>query len=124
MTRRRTVICLALALVFASSLGAGWVYLSDSRRVTREQLERVEKGMTRDQVVAVLGHPPGNYASGPCLRQMRGMRYWNHESWVCDEGELLVEFDEKGTAARVEIWAVMPAGRPTIVERMREWVGF
>lgn len=43
MTRRRTVVCLALALVLAGSFGAGWVYLSDSRTITREQLERAEK---------------------------------------------------------------------------------
>src|SRR5690242_10910657 len=104
MTRRRALGCLALAMVFASSLAAGWVYLSDSRTITRQQLERVEKGMTRDQIVSIVGGPPGDYRSDYCIQMPHGIRYSFYDHWLCDEGELLVCFDDQGTAIDVKIY--------------------
>jgi hypothetical protein len=47
----------------------------------------------------------------------------HYECWLCDEGELLVEFDDNGMAKDVHIFRVIPFGRPTIAERIREWAG-
>jgi hypothetical protein len=108
--------------VLASSLGAGWVYLSNGQLVTRDRFERVRKGMSRDQIESIVGHPPGDYTSGPCLQMPRGLFYWNHVTWLCDEGELLVEFDDNATATSVVICDVVILGPPTMVQRIREWL--
>jgi hypothetical protein len=62
MRRRTLLVALAgLAVVVAAGAVALW---SRADRVTRANYERIQIGMTRADVEAILG-PPGDYRSGP-----------------------------------------------------------
>ena len=79
--------------------------------------------MTREEIISTVGQPPGNYANGRCVTLPLGIRYRNYESWLCDEGQLLVLFDADGIATDVAVYDVINFGPPTLLERMRRLVG-
>jgi hypothetical protein len=56
-----------VAVGVAAALGAvAWLYLLDSPdRPGRARFERVVHGMTRDEVIAAVGGPPGDYRTDP-----------------------------------------------------------
>jgi hypothetical protein len=61
MRRRTLLVALAgLAVMVAAGVGALWPRPS---RVTGENFDRIEKGMSRAEIEAVLG-PPGDYRTG------------------------------------------------------------
>jgi hypothetical protein len=111
-----------LGAVLGLALGAGLASLSERWRVTRAKFERVEKGMSYSQVVQVVGRPPGDYTTGPCMTFPHGVRYWAYKSWLCDEGQLLARFDVDGTAAEVVVCDVMHSRPMTPVKRLRRWM--
>jgi hypothetical protein len=86
---RKTLACVAVVLVLAGGL----VALLGPRHcpVNRAAFERIEEGMTRAEVHAVLGGPPGDYRTqppypGPFMLH-DPYRGWNwHEQWEGDEG--------------------------------------
>ncbi len=78
--------------------------------------------MTGDEVMATLGMPPGDYATGFVV-PMAERSECNRVEWVSDEGMILVWFDEHGKVERREfrhvvIWKV------TWYERIRKWLRF
>ena len=121
MTRRRLLIAGA-ALVAGSAVVA--VFLARKPRVSRATMELVRVGMARDEVIATVGRPPGDYSAG-VLREPRGLGDTAAvtECWVCDEGELIVRYDGSGRAKHVEIWGVSPLDRGTFLQRLRDWLG-
>lgn len=123
MTRRRALFCLILGLALVISLGLGCVYLSDSRRITRERFESVKVGMSWEQVIAIVGGPPGEYTTGPYLTAEDSMCLSRYDRWVCDEGELQVEFDNNGVVTDILIGDVSSSPRLTLIQRIRGWVG-
>jgi hypothetical protein len=66
-------------------------------RVTAENYERIQRGMARSQVEAILG-PPGDYASGPAVGETGWQRRFdlvnsgNH--WMGDSAWIRVWYDE------------------------------
>jgi hypothetical protein len=65
--------------------------------VTRTRCARIETGMTRAQVDAILGVPPGDYRTHPGLSVSVASGGWSMvsgsiESWTGNEGELAVCF--------------------------------
>jgi outer membrane protein assembly factor BamE (lipoprotein component of BamABCDE complex) len=59
--RRKLLLALAgLALVVAGT----FVLWPRANRITRENFDHIEKGMSRAQVESILG-PPGDYRTGP-----------------------------------------------------------
>jgi outer membrane protein assembly factor BamE (lipoprotein component of BamABCDE complex) len=104
---RRWWFVSAVVLFLAAVLG--WnLYLAATRprwHINRERFEQIKEGMTRDEVLAVIGLPPGDYSvvkwpgedfywidrvSGPA-----GML--ERENWASDDGWIAVTFD-KGKA--------------------------
>jgi hypothetical protein len=110
---------LALLMGFAVCL----IWLSNARQVSRARFERVEKGMSWEQVVSNVGGPPRNYSRGVCATLPHGFHYMGYESWLCDDGQLLVRFDGEGKAADVVVCDVISFPPPTFIERVREWLG-
>jgi len=52
------------------------------------------------------------------------MRYWDYENWLCDEGQLLVHFDEKGLADDVVVTDIIDFGPPPFQERLCRLLGW
>jgi hypothetical protein len=121
MTRRR-VLC---GLLFASAVlacFAGWLWMASGPRVTMARFRRVKEGMSREEVIRTVGGPPGDYTrDGNMYKPLKGL-FVGFEGWGCDDGLLLVAFDDGGTATRVVVGdnTIEP---PTLTERIRRWLG-
>jgi hypothetical protein len=88
--RKSLIACLAFVLVLAGGL----VALLGPRHcpVDRAAFERVEEGMTRAEVHAILGGPQGEYATRPVdYYSLRGGPH-RSEQWYGDEGAVYVVF--------------------------------
>jgi len=122
MSKRRLYCTIALFVIFACLIVV-YVVASDSGRITRQKLESVQEGMTLEEVIRTVGQPPGNHANGRCVSMPHGLRYWNYESWLCDEGQLLVLFDADGIATDVAVYDVINFGPPTLFEQIKRLFG-
>jgi hypothetical protein len=104
----RPTLFRALAIAALILAGAGALLLwTRPARITREKADAIREGMTRADVVALLG-PPGNYSTGPLLapsgkgpyvidpdtRCTSGPDYGSEDCWVADIGVVEVRFDE------------------------------
>lgn len=117
--RWRLFAFVALAAAFAACLG-----LPRAPRANRAAFEQVREGMTLEQVASTVGGPPGNYSAGwrvPVISNLSWYR--DYESWVGADGQLLVLFDEQGKAVRVVIIGEDLLYHPSLVERVRAWLG-
>jgi hypothetical protein len=101
MRRRKLLVALA---VLAAVVAAGVVVWPRPLRATRENYDRIQVGMSRAEVEAILG-PPGDYRtvltqdmSRPCLQTDR-------EAWVVHEGHVVVWYAH----GVVSSWALFPA---------------
>jgi hypothetical protein len=121
MSKRSVLLGIALSLASVLGLVAGLEYLSETRRVTRARFERVKKGMSFEQVVQIVGRQPGDYTTGRYAILPHGIRYWKYKSWLCDEGQLLVWFNEDGTAVDVVVCDIDDFRPLTPIERLRRW---
>lgn len=95
-------------------------------RPCRATFEQVQEGMTAADVEATVGGPPGYYGPGKdgedVFTMPRGLKWTMYESWVCDEGELLVKFRD-GRVETVSVWNVIVLPRPSLWARLRAWAG-
>ena len=89
----------------------------------RATFERVAVGMTREQIVATVGAPEGNYADEGIWYAPRSLLRGEVEgSWLCNDCELLVFYDHGGRATAVTIRGVKQLRpRLTLRERIRRW---
>jgi hypothetical protein len=129
MTRRRLLFGLLLLSVVVSGF-AGWLWMASRPRVTRARFERVKVGMSLDEVVRTVGGLPGDYGNWyvytdgvrppPFVR-----RPSPYQEWLCDDGCLLVHFDNADMATDVDVSEVPRyVLRPlTRTERIRRWLG-
>ena len=113
---------LALALVGGSFLVP--VPLRPSK-VTRENFDRVQDGMTADEVEAILG-PDGHYHSGHYTVPESGMVFRRY--WLGDEGFIIIEMSSGGPDVKGP-WGVgskrfFPVPRQTYGERWLQYFGF
>jgi hypothetical protein len=122
MTRRRFLCELLLASVVLACF-AGWLWMASHPRVTRAQFLQVKEGMSREEVIRIAGGVPGDYSRGQCVLQPSGLRYWQQQTWLCDDGELLVCFDDADSATSVDVRDVSTLPPLTLTERIRRWLG-
>lgn len=115
--RRIALSLFALALL----PGLAMAGIRSSQRVTKEDLERVERGMSRNQVMRAVGRPPGDYCTDLCMSLPHGLRFWDHR---CNDGELFVFFDQQGIATDVVVCDVFNLGPPSFLDRVRQWLGW
>ena len=116
MTRRRVLCGLLLASAVLACF-AGWLVIASGPRVTRERFEQVKKGMSREEVIHIVGVPPE--PALPRCEFVRG-RFLDYNYWVGDAALLFVSFDDGGTAVDV---VVVENTSPTFTERIRRWLG-
>jgi hypothetical protein len=115
MTRRRVLFCgLLLASVVLACFG-GWLVSRPRSMLAR--FGQVKKGMSRDEVIRIVGGPPGDYST----KQSRLVEFDAFECWSCDDGVLLVAFDANNTARIVQ--SPGNDGSPTFTERLCRWLG-
>ena len=120
MTRRRVLYALLLSSVLLLGLGCWLVMASRSSRITRARFEQVEKGMSREEVIRTVGGPPGDYTSEGRNPIFLHRRPDNYCLWFCDDGRLIVLFDD---ADNVESFSVSKFDPPTPTELIRIWLG-
>jgi len=125
MTTRRFFFGLLFASVILACF-AGWLWIASGPRVTRERFEQVKEGMSREEVVRTVGGPAGDYSTHRVgvLSGSLGPRpvYLDYERWLCNDGELRVRFDDADTAKHVIVRHAFPL-EPTLIERIRGWLG-
>jgi hypothetical protein len=124
MTRHRAVLRVAiLAGMAVVCLAPVSVLCLPARpRLCRATFERVKVGMTCEQVWSTVGCAPGHYAEG-VLVAPRSIWDWGEETWVCSECELAVWYDSEGRVSQLHVWNVMHFSQPTLLQRIREWLG-
>jgi hypothetical protein len=91
--------CRKLLLFFGSLallIGACWLSMAQLLRseqsINKANYDRIEKGMTYEQVQAILG-PPGRYTQRAVAFPIEGV--WSRRSWIGDEGSITIWFGPK-----------------------------
>jgi hypothetical protein len=100
MRRDRTqlaLICFPVMLAVAAIITAVVLFITSPRRPLASQADcdRVEVGMTHDQVEQVLGGPPGDYRTGIAIPHSLSM-YAAWDKWLGDGGTIVVDYDADG----------------------------
>src|SRR5437763_14605246 len=113
---------LLLATCFAVSVGAAGVALWPTEpRPRLATFEKVRVGMTREEVAAVVGGPPGLYKNGALVEDLAGFGGGpDCDSWMSLDGELVVRFGPDGRAVTVETMALPERG---LWDRLRRRIG-
>jgi hypothetical protein len=62
--RKRIVICSLTFLALAAGSFAAFWFLQPRPRIDEQAFARIEHGMTEQQVIDIIGAPPGNYGVG------------------------------------------------------------
>jgi hypothetical protein len=121
---RKLLIAGVLVAMLATLLAA----LAVARLTTRsvpfklEDAALITKGVSLEEVEAVLGCPPGHYASRavelrwPC----RGPDESTYKAWLCDEGAIVV-FVADGKVEEAGHGYVYPV-EETVFEKLRRWL--
>jgi hypothetical protein len=106
MTSRRRLLVLAVAgAAVALAVGAWWVWPRSA--ITPENAARIQPGMTVEELEAILGCPPGNYATGPLeidqpFQEPKQVPRWTRIAWTSDVASINVWLDAKGRVDEVE----------------------
>jgi hypothetical protein len=58
---RRRLLLVAVALLLLGGAGMSLWLTTPKHRITKANIDHIEKGMTQEEVETVLGTPPGNY---------------------------------------------------------------
>jgi hypothetical protein len=142
MPRRKLIGAVAIGLV-ALAVGALLLKLSSRpNRVSLANYHCVRMGISQSEVIAILG-PIGDYTTGPYERHLSssgsllGDKSILSEhapgyetlpfprstlAWLCDEGEITVEFGPEGVVCRKVFWPVYPIGPIERAKRLwRKW---
>lgn len=104
-----------MALVFAGGVGVAWY--ATRPYPCRATFERVKEGMTRAEVEATVGGPPGSYRSEfhPDLIE--------DGSWFTDDADLYVWFGDDGRVVQTHVH-VGEMQSPTYLTRLRKRLGW
>jgi hypothetical protein len=113
--RKRKLLWTQVALTLAFVVFVAWPRTS---RVTRENYDRIQLGMSRAEVKAILGAPPGDYANGPTdrnddlyLTESIDPKIWRRRQivisgdiWYGDTAEIWVNFQLNDIAVEKHFW--------------------
>lgn len=107
--QQRVFLTLA-PLMFVTSIGFAGAYYSWNNRIhigssiSQTLCAKIEEGMTRNQVVDLIGGSSGAYNTAPVVFKSPDLKLWDTviinryepEIWTGDEGEIIICFDENG----------------------------
>ncbi len=121
---RRRWFILGLAVLVAVVMVIGALPRPERPLVSREQFQKIEDGMTRAEVEAIIGGPPGDYTPGPHLGFTGSFPYATCDSWAGNGGMIWVRFDDTGHAHWRQFEEITPLDEPSVIDRVRAWLGF
>ena len=130
-TRRPLILCLAVLLVLGPA-GFWWVrwLARPVHRITPENIDQIYVGMTRKEVEALFGVPPGTYARGKAslviFHHNEPVEEWMLgpvDEWVGEEAAVMVYFNESGLVSHHRRTAVATV-EEAFHEKLRRWLGF
>lgn len=83
-------------------------------QVPDQNIDLVKVGMSREEVIRLLGGPPGQYTPGGFGWAAKSYTGKGFEAWVCSERTLFVKFDSEGVATEL-------AQQPTFYRTRSGW---
>ena len=119
-------------LAFAACLGVavfwGVRLLPPRHRINPESFEKIQVGMTLEEVEAILGVPPGDYATKQHVYDLWGgdgvvLGLRHRIGWVGDEGAIHVILNPEGSVSHklwLDLWFI---GEVTFLDKLRGWFG-
>jgi hypothetical protein len=144
MMRKRLLLILGC---LASMLLAGYVTLrltAPRHRITKETIEKIQKGMTEEEIEAVFGVPAGVYGKGaltgvyavappPGTPQLLGLTgkhfglelivFERGKEWVGEDVCVYCRFDEASRVQEIHRGNVVPGGNESFLAKLRRWLG-
>jgi hypothetical protein len=126
---KRKGLLLAITLLAASGLAA-WCLsysLTMRPRLDPEVRDRIQPGMSLEEVTAIIGPPPGDYASftlAPWIRRtIRGTSgEYGTWVWIGDRYAIVVMLDSAGLAQDRTLFEVSEP-EDSLVDKLRRWRG-
>jgi hypothetical protein len=123
---RKLLLALVGLMAFASWLGL----VSPLHRIHRAGFDQIREGMTVAEVGAILGRPPGYYATEdlsypedrPGVFLLDSTEGRLAESWYSNDGLIIVEIGRDGTIWRKHFVAVTTSCQ-SISDRFKRWLG-
>jgi outer membrane protein assembly factor BamE (lipoprotein component of BamABCDE complex) len=131
MRRKRLQVVAGIVLVGVVLLGTARLRRSEDPRLTRGRLinqkhcDRIKAGMSQAEVEAILGGPPGDFTTGPVFYSSTGSCSFGdgrtrQETWSTDDGQIVVDFNERGVVQSTTFNSgLMPPPR-TLAELVRD----
>ena len=123
-----------ISIIAACAIAAYCAFLLDGGQFSERQFRRIEKGMTKKEVVAILKLPPGDYTQGKgdyreLDKQGRvldavsplGRRRDCDLGWWGPDGAVEVYFDENAKVGAMWYYHPWPP-RPTLFQRVTRWI--
>ena len=119
-------------LAFAACLGVavfwGVRLLPPRHRINPESFEKIQVGMTLEEVEAILGVPPGDYATKQHVYDLWGgdgvvLGLRHRIAWAGDEGAIHVILSPEGRVSH-KLWLDLCfIGEVTFLDKLRGWFG-
>lgn len=122
---RKTWIGLGIVLLGMIAIGVG-AAIAARHRINREGFQRIEVGMTEDEVAAIMGRPAGNYSTSGTystfMPEPMQLGLPKRKEWQSDEAHIVVHF----TSGRVESaksYELIYNYEPNTLDKLRRWLG-
>jgi hypothetical protein len=115
-TNRTQLVCISLAAIVV--LAAVALSAVRPRHVTasKRDFDRIEIGMSREQVEQILGSRPGDYRTAkPDLEASSNIYFQHWDQWQGDEGTILVFLDGNGRVREREFREPRPPSEPSFL---------
>jgi hypothetical protein len=120
--RRRLVLLGVPAAVVAVALVV-WLLLPRGTAITRGNAAKIQPGMTRAEVEALLGGPAGDYTAGRYAAAPEPVAVGgpSFSEWLGEECSVMVSFDEEDRVVRSQVRPVV--NLDTLGNRLHRWFG-
>ncbi len=128
MWKQKRVLSFAGLLVVLAGVGAlsvRWLTVPVTSHISEATVARIQPGMTKAEVERLLGGPPGDYTTRSMVWALEISRLvppGTPASWLSDEGEATVYFDEEGLVTGAYFDHAFD-GPESLLDRLRRWLG-
>jgi hypothetical protein len=126
MTRKRLILLCVVSLLVCIAIGTGLLLRKQGPQITPEQCERLQPGMTEEEVTAILGRPCDHRDD-----QKSSIRIGNPNNtaghgesstflWSGRQGSIEARFDNNGKLTEALFWYRIS---PSVWRRIRVYLG-
>ena len=126
MARRRARLALLSAVLALGALVTWLVATAPGPKPGWKTFTQVRRDMTREQVVATVGGPPGDYRTRTNVYPIPPDTDWpEYDFWVSDEAQMCVRFGPDDRVDGVITETVLDQGQsqPSMLQRLRGRLG-